>query len=461
MTFIPEICVTETHVASDVKAREWSSSSESMWERLRTEALEALAEEPELATLLHCTVLAQDINSFEDAIAMTICYRILQCPCTIQSGGFPAVFCPKSLNELIRKAMYREDILEMSHNMSEAVRLDALAVLDRDPACETLLEVVLFMKGFAALVCHRAAHQKWVSSCKRRSMLAFFLQSQTSAVFGLDIHPAAQIGAGILMDHGTGIVIGETAVLGDGCTLLHGVTLGGTGKEHGDRHPKVGPHVLIGAGASILGNIQIGAGAKIGAGSIVLSSIPAGATAVGAPAKIIGRALEADPASTMDESLNQVGMLHKCSVNSTISLSTRSMTSNDDTTSEELNSFESAPDTVFEQHFSTNKNHESDFTPGSVCPFWHYTKMAQTAPKGTVTIETLRKLLLKEGCTQYEIGCMLFELDTQNVGYVDWGAFEQGYAAAFRNCITSISKTRMEELAKTFKEDRSKRPVKC
>merc|ERR1712157_196319 len=147
--------------------------------------------------------------------------------------------------------------------------------------------------------------------------------------------------------------------------LLHGVTLGGTGKEHGDRHPKVGPHVLIGAGTSILGNIQIGAGAKIGAGSIVLSSIPAGATAVGAPAKIIGRALEADPASTMDENLNQVGMLHK-SANSIISLSTtRSMTSsNDDTIMDESNSFQSAPDTAFriEQQSFQNKNDESDFT---------------------------------------------------------------------------------------------------
>jgi serine O-acetyltransferase len=161
--------------------------------------------------------------------------------------------------------------------MRDAIRDDALAVCQRDPAMDTILEVVLFSKGYAALVCHRAAFRLW----NTKKFTALFLQSQASAVFGLDIHPKARIGSSVMLDHGTGIVIGETAVVGDGCTLLHGVTLGGTGKDHGDRHPKVGNHVLIGAGASLLGNITIGDSAKIGAGSVVLRPIPAHATAVG------------------------------------------------------------------------------------------------------------------------------------------------------------------------------------
>jgi len=199
--------------------------------------------------------------------------------------------------------------------MSEAVRKDAMAVYERDPACDSILEVILFYKGFAALVCHRAAQRAYYKNngkntdgssgqTKRRSLVALFLQSQASAVFGVDIHPASQIGAGVFLDHGTGIVIGETAVVDDGCTILQEVTLGGTGKESGDRHPKVGKHVLIGAGAKILGNVRIGDGAKIGAGSIVLRPIPSHATAVGVPAKIIGRAKEDDPASTVDVRLS-------------------------------------------------------------------------------------------------------------------------------------------------------------
>lgn len=202
------------------------------------------------------------------------------------------------------------------------------------------------MKGFSALVCHRAAHQKWIMAQRsvttssttkkqRKSWTALFLQSQVSAVFGVDIHPGAILGAGILLDHGTGIVIGETAVLGDGCTLLHGVTLGGTGKDHGDRHPKIGPHVLIGAGAKILGNIPIGAGAKIGAGSIVLRPIPAGATAVGAPAKIIGRALDVDPAQNPDCTLDRVGMLHKSLSDNTLRTARTSSTTTGNVTTDD------------------------------------------------------------------------------------------------------------------------------
>eukprot|EP00559_Dactyliosolen_fragilissimus_P003297 CAMPEP_0184872678 /NCGR_PEP_ID=MMETSP0580-20130426/41426_1 /TAXON_ID=1118495 /ORGANISM="Dactyliosolen fragilissimus" /LENGTH=401 /DNA_ID=CAMNT_0027375509 /DNA_START=283 /DNA_END=1489 /DNA_ORIENTATION=+ len=219
--------------------------------------------------------------------------------------------------------------------MEHAVAEDALACVRRDPACDTLLEAVLFFKGFSSLVCHRAARYNWIgngnnngngnsntdknnnntnkthnssktSSSSPKRFTALWLQSQASAAFGVDIHPAATIGAGVMFDHGTGIVIGETARIGDGCTLLHGVTLGGTGKESGDRHPKVGNHVLVGAGSKILGNVTIGCGAKIGAGSVVLHPIPKGATAVGAPAKIIGWAKETKPGSVIDNQLSHV-----------------------------------------------------------------------------------------------------------------------------------------------------------
>lgn len=221
--------------------------------------------------------------------------------------------------------------LELGHTMSEAVRADALAVVKRDPACETLLEVVLFMKGFASLVIHRAARREWKpddgGGSGGRRFAALLLQSQASSAFGVDIHPAAQIGAGVMFDHASGIVVGETAIIGDGTTILHGVTLGGTGKENGDRHPKVGKDVLIGAGTKILGNIHIGDRVKIGAGSVVLRAIPSGATAVGAPARIIGFTPTGErPGSDVDTKLADVeplsGGMADSLVGSTITKST-------------------------------------------------------------------------------------------------------------------------------------------
>jgi hypothetical protein len=215
--------------------------------RLRQEALDAMREEPELTMLLRNTVLAPGVRTFEDAVAHTITYRILLKPCHVmpstahqlqqeqqqqQDASPSAMFCPSSLCGILASALHSSSITEAGHTMAEAVRLDALAVCERDPAVDTLLEVVLFLKGFAALVCHRAAYYKWHTSKMtsfRKSITSLWLQSQASAVFGVDIHPAATMGAGIMLDHATGIVVGETATVGDGCTLLHGVTLGGTG----------------------------------------------------------------------------------------------------------------------------------------------------------------------------------------------------------------------------------------
>lgn len=309
---------------------------EDLTARVFREAKEVLEREPELCNLLYRTVLADGVETFEQAVASTITHRLML------AGGTPntsSCFCPMTVRKILDDA-FESPELEAGHTMADAVRRDALAAYSRDPACETVLEVILFYKGFASLVCHRAARRRWfldqsgasprrqaaVAGSRTRSFTALYFQSQASALFGVDIHPAASIGAGVLFDHGTGIVIGETAAIGDGCTLLHGVTLGGTGKiKGGDRHPKVGRNVLIGAGTCILGNVPVGDGAKIGAGSVVLGPIPSHATAVGAPAKIVGRAIEANPGSFMDDTLKNVAFLHQGKMKSTLSTSMKSI----------------------------------------------------------------------------------------------------------------------------------------
>ena len=192
---------------------------------------------------------------------------------------------------------------QRARSLGDCIRLDLQACVDRDPACTGPHHPLLFFKGFLGLQCHRVAHVLWG---RGRRLAALTMQARTSEVFGMDMHPAATIGAGVMIDHATGLVIGETAVVGDECSLFHGVTLGGTGKENGDRHPKLGKCVLVGANASILGNIRIGDRAKIGGGSVVLRAIPAGATAVGLPAKVIGRVAETNPGVENDTALNQV-----------------------------------------------------------------------------------------------------------------------------------------------------------
>jgi serine O-acetyltransferase len=173
-------------------------------------------------------------------------------------------------------------------------------VRDRDPACNRYIEPLLYFKGFHALTAHRFAHQLWRQGHRD---FAFFLQSLGSQFFGVDIHPAAQFGKGIMLDHATGFVVGETAVVGDNCSFLHGVTLGGSGKESGDRHPKLGNNVLIGAGAKVLGNIRVGNCSRIAAGSVVLVDVPPNTTVAGVPAKVVGPAGCPEPARNMDQGL--------------------------------------------------------------------------------------------------------------------------------------------------------------
>jgi serine O-acetyltransferase len=171
-------------------------------------------------------------------------------------------------------------------------------VFERDPACHSYVQAFLFYKGFHALQCHRIAHWLWLQD---RTPIAHLLQSRVSELFAVDIHPAARIGRGIMMDHATGIVIGETAVVEDDVSMLHGVTLGGSGKEKGDRHPKVRRGVLLSAGAKVLGNIEIGEYSRVGAGSVVLRAVPANCTVAGVPARVIACAGSERPSQTMDQ----------------------------------------------------------------------------------------------------------------------------------------------------------------
>jgi serine O-acetyltransferase len=196
-----------------------------------------------------------------------------------------------------------EEAYEKDPTLVEIAEADLKAVFERDPACKGYVQPFLFFKGFLALQTQRVAHWLWG---EERETLAFYLQSRMSELFQVDIHPATRIGRGVFIDHGTGIVIGETAVIGDDVSMLQGVTLGGTGAERGDRHPKIGKGVLLGAGAKVLGNLKIGDYAKIASGSVVLRDVPAGCTAAGVPARLVNCPTCEEPARSMDHTLADV-----------------------------------------------------------------------------------------------------------------------------------------------------------
>ncbi len=252
-----------------------------IWAAIRKEVGKAAEREPILASFLHATILNHD--SLEDALSFHLAGKLA-------SPSLPTM--------LIREVI--EEALAKSPSIMKAVRADIQAVRDRDPACNSYSEQLLYFKGLHALQSHRVSHWLWEQG---RHSLALYLQNQISETFGVDIHPAARIGSGILIDHGTGVVIGETAVVEDNVSMLQDVTLGGTGKETGDRHPKVRHGVLIGAGAKILGNVEIGEGAKVGAGSVVLSDVPPHSTVAGIPAVVVGRPDVEEPALDMDHRL--------------------------------------------------------------------------------------------------------------------------------------------------------------
>ncbi len=252
-----------------------------IWANIVTEAKDILVAEPAMAGLIYSGILHH--KSLDSALA----HRISQ---KLASGEMTE----SVLNEVCLTAFHGSSELVL------AARADIIAVLDRDPACHRCIQPLLFFKGFQAVQSYRVAHWLWQNG---RKDMAYYLQMRSSEVFGVDIHPAAQVGRGLMIDHAHSIVIGETAVVGDNVSMLHSVTLGGTGKGETDRHPKIGDGVLLGAGAKVLGNIDIGHCSRIAAGSVVLNAVPPCKTVAGVPAKIVGEAGCDQPSHEMNQLL--------------------------------------------------------------------------------------------------------------------------------------------------------------
>lgn len=272
-------------MASETTRLEWNNpiaSCDPVWERIREEAKEIVRREPALAAFVLESVLNHE--TFEAAVA----FRVAS---TLDHGALGSQFIAHAFREAV----------SANPEIGEAFRADLSAVYDRDPACQRYIEPLLYFKGYHALQAYRLGH--WLLSDGRKDF-ALYLQARVSSVFSVDINPAARIGKAIFLDHAHSIVIGETAVVEDEVSILHGVTLGGTGKESGDRHPKVRCGVLIGAGAKILGNIEVGACSLVAAGSVVLKDVPANTTVAGVPAKVVGEAGCSEPALSMDQMID-------------------------------------------------------------------------------------------------------------------------------------------------------------
>src|ERR1700744_1108199 len=264
--------------------REKVSSVDPIWTALRQQAEAMAGREPSLAGFVHATILQHD--RLEQALSYHLAHKL---------GG-------DDLSPLAIREMF-DDLFAADDGFGQAVRADLSAVFERDPACHSYLDAFLFYKGFHALESWRVSHWLWREG---RKAMALFLQSRISQLFAVDVHPAAQIGRGIMFDHATGIVIGETAVVDDDVSIMQDVTLGGTGKESGDRHPKIRRGVLLSLGAKILGNIEVGEYSRIGAGSVVLKSVPPGCTAVGVPAKLVNCECGENPSQQMNHFIEEL-----------------------------------------------------------------------------------------------------------------------------------------------------------
>ncbi len=262
-----------------------------IWSAIREEAEAVMRAEPALGSFIFATILSHD--RLEDAVIHRLSQRLDHSD--VDAGLINRTFT---------------GVLAEKPALADYFRADLAAVYDRDPACNRYIEPLLYFKGFHALTTHRFAHELWAAG---RRDYAFYLQSQSAKMFSVDIHPAARFGKGIMFDHANGLVVGETAVVGDNCSFLHGVTLGGSGKESGDRHPKIEDNVLIGAGAKILGNIRVGRCSRIAAGSVVLNDVPPNTTMAGVPAKVVGPAGCPEPARNMDQGIkpDDCGCGHK------------------------------------------------------------------------------------------------------------------------------------------------------
>ena len=268
---------------AEIKSR--LSTLDPVWQRVCEEASEAVRAEPLLGGLIHSGLLHH--KTMEGALAFRFSLKLA-------SG---------EMSEQILREIADEAYIS-DPSLGQAARADLMAVFERDPACHRYIQPLLFFKGYQAIQAYRIGHWLWLAG---RRDLAYFVQMRVSEVFGVDIHPAAKVGRGIMIDHAHSIVIGETAVVGDNVSMLHSVTLGGTGKEDGDRHPKIGNGVLIGAGAKVLGNIHVGYCSRIAAGSVVLHDVPPCTTVAGVPARVVGEAGCAQPAINMDQVIsNQI-----------------------------------------------------------------------------------------------------------------------------------------------------------
>ena len=255
-----------------------------VWAALRNEAEHVARDEASLASMLNAVILRH--SRLADALS----YQLA-----------------RKLGDQELRAMSMREVAEEAYDADPSiivkVEADLRAFFERDPACKGYVQPFLYFKGFLALQTHRVAHWHWGQG---REAIAFYLQSRMSELFQVDIHPAAVIGKGAFLDHGTGIVIGETAVVGDDVSMLHEVTLGGTGAGRGDRHPKIGKGVLLGAGAKVLGNITVGDYAKIASGSVVLTEVPAHCTAAGVPARLVNCPTCTEPSRSMDHTLVEI-----------------------------------------------------------------------------------------------------------------------------------------------------------
>ncbi|WP_299559704.1 serine O-acetyltransferase [uncultured Sulfitobacter sp.] len=257
------------------------ASVDPVWERIKHDAETAVADEPLIGGFVHATIL------HHPSLGRALSYRMA------------AKLSSNEMSMMVVREVV-DDAYADDPSLVNAARADLLAIYERDPACHRLLQPILYFKGYQAVQAYRVAHYLWV---QKKYDLAYFVQMRVSEIFGVDIHPAARIGKGIMIDHAHSVVIGETAVVGDNVSMLHSVTLGGTGKEEEDRHPKIGDGVLIGAGAKVLGNITIGHCSRIAAGSVVLDSVPACKTVAGIPARIVGEAGCDQPAISMNHML--------------------------------------------------------------------------------------------------------------------------------------------------------------
>ena len=263
--------------------REKIDSCDPGWNAMRSEAEGMTEAEPALAGFIHASVLQH--SRLEDALCFHLAKKL---------GN-------DDVSPLLTRKTF-EEALASDVSIGAAMRADLSAVFERDPACHSYLEAFLYYKGFQALEAFRISHWLWHQD---RKWMALFFQSRVSQLFSVDIHPAARLGRGIMLDHGTVIVIGETAVVEDDVSIMQDVTLGGTGKEAGDRHPKIRRGVLLSLGAKILGNIEIGEYSRVGAGSVVLKSIPAGCTAVGVPARLVNCARSERPSQEMNQIIDE------------------------------------------------------------------------------------------------------------------------------------------------------------